>query len=102
MEEIKTVLNLLIGNGYDIYDILDVANQILDAELKVFECLDCQIGTMDLNQYYMVHDELWLQANPDDDGMLCFKCLEIRLGRELRAADFTDAPVNYQHRKNFS
>lgn len=59
---------------------------------EAFLCLDCRRDTSD--EYYMVHDELWLEANPDDDGMLCVLCLEARLGRQLTAADFTDAPVN--------
>jgi hypothetical protein len=38
---------------------------------------------------------LWKQANPDIDGMLCWKCLEVRLGRPLTPDDFDDTiPVN--------
>lgn len=42
----------------------------------------------------MVHDEVWLEANPKGRGMLCIGCLELRLGRLLTKDDFTDAPVN--------
>lgn len=59
-----------------------------------FYCMDCKVHTGTLNEYYMVHDDIWLFANPDDFGMLCVSCLETRLGRMLTPADFTDAPVN--------
>jgi hypothetical protein len=46
------------------------------------------------NEYYMVHDKLWLSANPKGDGKLCVTCLEARIGRRLKPSDFIDAPVN--------
>ena len=64
----------------------------------------------------MVTDEIWAQAGMETDlipwyrpdgtpvgphDYLCVGCLEARLGRELTAADFTDAPINgpaYMHR----
>ena len=46
----------------------------------------------------MVHDALWLKANPTDSGMLCIGCLEVRLGRTLTSEDFTDAPINQPYR----
>lgn len=53
-------------------------------------------------EWYMVEDEVWVAAGmPMDpevrhsgEGHLCIGCLERRLGRQLTAADFTDAPVN--------
>ncbi len=45
----------------------------------------------------MVHDHLWAAAGmggEDGAGFLCIGCLEFRLGRELTAADFTDAMIN--------
>jgi hypothetical protein len=42
--------------------------------------LDCGADTLEIGDYYMLHDELWLEANRDDDGMLCFDCVETRLG----------------------
>lgn len=59
-----------------------------------FTCLDCEVDTNKINEYYMVHREIWLQANPVFDGMLCVGCLETRLGRQLSSSDFTDFPVN--------
>ena len=42
----------------------------------------------------MVHDEIWKTVRPEGSGMLCIGCVEDRLGRQLTASDFTDAPVN--------
>lgn len=49
----------------------------------------------------MVHDRIWVQCGApvrtrisQPGCYLCIGCLEIRLGRELVAADFTGAPVN--------
>ena len=44
----------------------------------------------------MVTDEIWILANNKQTrGMLCIGCLEERLGRKLRPADFSDVPLNY-------
>jgi hypothetical protein len=59
-----------------------------------FECLDCGIDTQLINEYYTVHDEVWLLANPQDSGMLCIGCLEMRLGRVLTSADFPRYAIN--------
>jgi len=57
-------------------------------------CLDCGRDTYAIGEYYMLHDRVWLTANPGDAGMLCVGCVESRLGRALSPADFADAPVN--------
>ena len=49
-------------------------------------CIDCYVDTFYEN--YMIHDELWLAANPAGAGMLCVGCCERRLGRRLRRDDF--------------
>jgi hypothetical protein len=59
-----------------------------------FKCAACLVNTLHINEYYMVTDEVWSTAWPEDDGMLCIGCLEARLGRALTAKDFTDAPIN--------
>ncbi|WP_457489141.1 hypothetical protein [Tardiphaga sp. P5_C10] len=46
------------------------------------------------DEYYMVHDDLWLNAHPKRDGKLCVGCLETRIGRRLKPEDFIDAPIN--------
>lgn len=58
-------------------------------------CLDCGWNTRALNEYYRVHDEVWLSVVPDGNGMLCIHCLENRLGRFLTREDFSlDTPIN--------
>ncbi|KRQ28153.1 hypothetical protein BKG80_06610 [Mycobacteroides chelonae] len=47
-----------------------------------------------VDEYYMLQNDVWAQANPDIDGHLCIACVEERLGRSLTAADFTDSPIN--------
>lgn len=72
---------------------------------KDFVCLDCKVNTHEINEYYMVTDELWKLATSgtDGSGMLCIGCLEDRL-QKYRAADdkhfmlglhcFIHCPVN--------
>lgn len=62
---------------------------------KLFVCLDCQVNTSDINEYYMVHNHIWNRIVPEGSGMLCIGCLETRLGRELNFGDFTDALINH-------
>lgn len=61
-------------------------------------CADCGVDTDDIHEFYMVNDELWLQAVPiqkeNESRVLCVGCLERRIGRQLTSKDFTDAPVN--------
>ena len=62
-------------------------------------CLDCHIETTFTergknDEYYMVHNDLWIQANSLGAGKLCIGCLEVRLGRELTPSDFTDCSLN--------
>jgi hypothetical protein len=67
-------------------------------------CLDCKEETTfradKADEYYMVHNALWLQAHPANDGKLCIGCLERRLGRRLETSDFTDASLNTAGRGN--
>ena len=59
-----------------------------------WRCLDCRVDTDAIEEYYMVRDPIWQQANPDVDGHLCVGCLEQRLDRKLSASDFADVGVN--------
>lgn len=59
-----------------------------------FLCLDCGVDTGEIDEYYMVHDHVWVAANPGRRGMLCISCLEGRLSRTLDASDFADYPIN--------
>ena len=70
-------------------------------------CIDCQFDVSTLTpgpgERYMVTDEIWKLAVPDDPfdpnaeedkWVLCIGCLEDRIGRRLKSTDFTDAPIN--------
>ena len=57
-------------------------------------CMDCSTDTYESEEFYMLHRGLWKSINPQVDGMLCLACVERRLKRGLRRADFTGAPVN--------
>lgn len=70
---------------------------------KAFDCEDCSInilGQNDLNevqlekfQYCMLKNNLWAQAsNNNKIKMLCLKCIEKRLNRELLPEDFEISP----------
>ena len=75
----------------------------MDAQYAEFDCIDCGTNTLTENYgYYMVRNALWEQAGmTTHGGMLCFACLEARIGRPLTIADFTDAPVNWRYREAF-
>lgn len=74
------------------------------AWLALFVCVDCGVNTRRINEYYMVKNEIWRRAHQDGSsgfkGMLCIGCLESRLGRLLKAEDFTLAPVNSDKRQS--
>ena len=61
---------------------------------SLFECIDCAACTNCIYEYYMVTDQVWLEAHPNDNGKLCIGCLEQRLGKKLAADDFTACPLN--------
>lgn len=52
-------------------------------------CMDCGYDVEAGGEYcHPLKDKVWLKINPQDDGVLCFKCMEKRLGRCLSKADF--------------
>lgn len=59
-----------------------------------FLCEDCGCDTGKMKEFYFIHTHLWLSVTSSINGMLCIGCLEIRLGRQLAPADFTDASIN--------
>lgn len=57
------------------------------------KCTDCDFDTK--TEYFMLEHDLWSKVNNGRrQGFLCIGCVEVRLGRELNAFDFLDAPVN--------
>jgi hypothetical protein len=71
-----------------------------------FPCNDCSVNTVPLEgdrEYYEVWDELWRRAGAPGIGQsdhgtngfyLCVGCLEARLRRRLKPADFKPYPAN--------
>lgn len=43
----------------------------------------------------MLRDNVWRQANPEYEGMLCIGCVEKRLRRKLTPDDFSNYPINW-------
>lgn len=58
-----------------------------------FDCNDCGLYTYNY-EYYMVNDSIWDKYGAGTK-MLCIKCLEKRIGRELQSTDFKHLPINY-------
>lgn len=61
---------------------------------KKWLCIDCNIDTGRIGEFYFVQTNLWLQAVGSINGMLCIGCLEKRIGRQLIKHDFTDCYLN--------
>jgi hypothetical protein len=67
-------------------------------------CAECGVGTLTLNESFMVKDDVWVKAwagrmkswqrRAPGQMVLCIGCLEAHIGRMLRAVDFTDTPLN--------
>ena len=60
-------------------------------------CMDCDVNTQEIGEFYMVDWELWEQAVPGGKGMLCIGCLEARLGRRLEPTDFPELVTHHRH-----
>jgi hypothetical protein len=57
---------------------------------KRWHCLDCGFDTIKFGHYSMVRDDVWAASGcSPHGGMLCLYCLQKRLGRPLKFADFT-------------
>ncbi len=61
-------------------------------------CVDCGTDTEKGKEFFHVCDEVWTAATLKKEvppyKVLCVGCLELRLGRQLTASDFTNARVN--------
>jgi len=56
-------------------------------------CVDCSRNTK--FEHYFVNNVVWFDlAGMPEDGMLCVRCIEQRIGRRLSKNDFTDAHIN--------
>jgi hypothetical protein len=61
---------------------------------KKFLCLDCGVDTGKLSEHYMLIDATWKLTGLGKIGMLCIGCLELRIGRMLKATDFNSSYLN--------
>jgi hypothetical protein len=61
-----------------------------------FDCHDCGADTSirGIQEHYMVLEQTWRKVAKRNET-LCIGCLEKRLGRRLKPADFWYYPVNY-------
>jgi hypothetical protein len=57
-------------------------------------CLICHVDVVEINEYFMLHDHIWLSVNPADEGKLCISCIETKLDRTLTPNDFLWCPLN--------
>lgn len=75
---------------------------LTEEEEAPFLCLDCNVSTLRIREYYMVQFKLWelIVPNNHHEGMLCIGCVENRLGRQLVSEDFIEAPINYMQDKS--
>jgi hypothetical protein len=60
----------------------------------MFNCYDCQVDTLEIQEYYTVKGGVWAAAG-GGHGLLCIGCLENRLKRRLTKTDFSSTPVNW-------
>ena len=63
-------------------------------ESESYYCMDCGVDILEIKEFYMIHDELWAQINPQLEGLLCIGCVEKRLGRKLKPEDFLPYKTN--------
>ena len=61
---------------------------------RKFLCLDRAVDTGKIGEHYFVQTATWLSVVGCKFGMLCVGCLETRLKRKLRPADFTRCYLN--------
>lgn len=82
---------------FDAVNLTVVEDDIDPGEFPEFDCIDCGVNTLLINEYYMVHDHVWggEAGLRSGDGMLCIGCLESRIYRPLSFDDFTDFPINW-------
>jgi hypothetical protein len=61
----------------------------------MFICMDCEVDTKQIREYFMVTNRIWMEYVPERRGFLCLGCLEARMGRTLESKDFPSyLPIN--------
>ena len=62
-------------------------------DLPEFNCVECGVNTLEINEYYMLKNNTWDLAGVKQ-GMLCVSCFEALSNITLTRADFTDYAIN--------
>jgi hypothetical protein len=60
-----------------------------------YACEGCRRCCHELGEWFMLMDHLW-RIVAGEGEVLCVGCVEARLGRELKLADFAQVPVNME------
>jgi hypothetical protein len=92
--EIALVLSYLpLQGGYCDCEVVYNVDMTKPQPLVSFDCVDCGA---DFDEYdYIVDDAMWAASGLEPDGgCLCIGCLERRLGRQLKHADFESNSLN--------
>lgn len=75
---------------------MTLRTDLTEDEIVPFLCTGCGMNTLEIGEYYSLHERIWYAANNNKNkGMKCLTCVEETLGRELTHEDFTGAPVNF-------
>lgn len=78
------------------YNMLESPALFTSKNRNAFLCVDCDVDTGKIMEYYMLTDFIWNLAMQGQTGMICIGCFEKRLGRRLKRSDFDlMAPMNY-------
>ena len=71
-----------------LYGMAEDATVAMMAREDQFRCVDCRKDTNKSGEYYTVKDEVWATSGlAPHGGMLCLRCLEKRIGRELNVEE---------------
>lgn len=99
--EIRMVLEIHGGTVEDLRDMVEAHDYYHSDEFKEAygdgssaHCIDCGVHTVQIGEYYNVHDRIWEESG-GEDGLLCIGCLENRLGRMLVPDDFGYCLINW-------
>lgn len=61
-------------------------------------CAECKVSDLRAHTGPMLRDEIWSTIAGKKD-LLCFECIEVRLGREIVITDLNNSVMNYGFRK---
>lgn len=97
------VKKLMSKGDYDVEDWRIIRPGVRSRKIRVrgidaifrdteYFCQDCRKDHF-IAMHFMVKDDLWNTHCPDN-GIICWKCFEARMGRPITLEDLTRCPVN--------